>query len=141
MSTRLEKVNSLLAKRFAELLRTEVEFDPGTLVTVTRAETSVDLRYTTIYISVLPALKGPSTLERARRFVPHLQHVLHRGLSLRRRPQLRLALDKGEQHATRIEQVLAKEKRFGPRYFGRTNKTNQTDQVNPSDDTESQTRT
>lgn len=116
MTTRLDKVNSLLAKRFAELLQSEVEFAPGTLVTVTHAETSVDLRHATIYISVLPAHKAPSTLERTERYLPHLQHMLHRGLTLRRRPQLRIALDKGEQHASRIEQVLAKENRFGPRY-------------------------
>jgi|GEM_PF-234680 len=115
MSTRLDKINTLLVKEFGRLLREEVEFSRDILVTVTRAKTSVDLRHATIYISVLPAHKAPSTLARAERYLPHLQHMLNRKLVLRRRPQLRLELDKGEQHASRIEQVLAQEKRFGPR--------------------------
>lgn len=115
MSTRVNKINTLLAKRFAELLRSEVEFARDVLVTVTRAETSIDLRYATIYLSVLPAFKAPSTLAKAQRHLPHLQHLLNRELVLRHRPKLRVALDKGEQHASQIEQILAKEKRFGPR--------------------------
>lgn len=119
MSTRLNKVNTVIAKGVAEIIRREIEIPQGTLVTVTRADTSVDLRYCTVYVSVLPAHRGPSSLAKLQRHLPHIQYVLNGKLVLRHRPKLRLALDPGEQHARQIEQVLAQEKRFGPRWHGR----------------------
>lgn len=113
MSSRLEQINSLLVKECSALLQTEVEFGRDMLVTVTKAETSVDLRYATVFISVLPERKGPSTLAKLKRHMPHIQYLLNRKLVLRRTPQLRVALDEGERHAAAIERILAKEKRFG----------------------------
>ncbi|MFH0831082.1 MAG: ribosome-binding factor A, partial [Parcubacteria group bacterium] len=83
------------------------------------AATSPDLRYATVYISVLPALRGPSTLASLKRRLPYIQHLLNQQLVLHHIPRLSLALDPGEQHARAIEKVLAQEKRFGPRWHGR----------------------
>ena len=115
MSDRIDKINTLLAKESAALLNSEIEFSPNVLVTVTRATTSVDLRYATIFVSVLPSHKGPSALAKIKRHLPHIQYLLNHKLVLRRSPTLRVALDQGEQHATAIENILAKEKKFGSR--------------------------
>jgi ribosome-binding factor A len=114
MSNRLAKINSLIQKKVSQILR-EIELPLDTLVTVTRADTSVDLRYVTVYLSVLPKHHGPSTLQRLEKRRPLLQALLSKQLPMRPRPSLRLALDAGESHAARIEEILAKEKLYGPR--------------------------
>ncbi|MDP2587441.1 MAG: ribosome-binding factor A [bacterium] len=113
MSARIDKINTLLAKESAALLNSEIEFAPDILVTVTQAKTSVDMRHATVFVSVLPAHKGPSTLAKIERHLPHIQHLLNRRLVLRRCPTIRVALDQGEQHASKIEKILAQEKHFG----------------------------
>ena len=43
---RLEKLNMLLKEELARIIDREVDFPAGTLVTITRVETSSDMHYT-----------------------------------------------------------------------------------------------
>ena len=107
MSTRLAKINELIRQQLAELVRTHIDLPREVLVTVTRAETSVDLLHATVSLSVLPIKLAPSTVRRLRTKINYLQRLLNRRLSMRPVPRLRFVIDKGEQHAARIEELLA----------------------------------
>lgn len=115
MNTRLQKVNSLLKKEVGRLIREEVELPDDILVTVTNATTSVDLKYATVFVSVLPHNKAPSTMLRLNKRVPLLQRHINKKLVMRNVPRINLKLDLGEQHAADIEKLLSSEKRYGPR--------------------------
>lgn len=106
--TRLARVNELIRQQLAELLHAEVELPKGVLATITHVETSVDLRHTTVSISVLPQRFQPSTMRKLLTRLNALQRLLNRKLSMRPVPRIRFVPDKGEQHASRIEQLLAK---------------------------------
>jgi ribosome-binding factor A len=115
MRTRLAKVNTLIQKELSRLIHENLDFSAGILVTITRVEVSVDLRYATVYVSVLPVQRLPSTLQLLQRKAAMLQRLLSKRLVMRSLPRLRFVLDPGERHAARIEKLLAEEKRFGPR--------------------------
>lgn len=106
---RVEKVNILLRELAASLIARELEFAEGTLVTVTRTATSEDLRYATIFVSVLGG--GVTAPQEAMavllRHTPEIQHKLNRKLSMRPVPRIRFAIDRGEQHRERIEKLLS----------------------------------
>jgi len=111
MRTRLAKVNELIRQQLAEIVRREIDLPRSILVTITRAETSVDLRHVDVSVSVLPARAVPSTLRRLRTKLNVLQRLLNARLSMRPVPRLRFVPDRGEQHAARIETLLATERR------------------------------
>jgi ribosome-binding factor A len=115
MKNRLAKVNTLLQKEVGKLIREHIELPPGILVTVTHVVTSVDLRYATVYVSVLPSNRVASTVNRLKARLPFIQRSINRRLVMRPLPRLRFSFDPGEQHAAKIEKLLAAEKRFGPR--------------------------
>jgi ribosome-binding factor A len=54
MTNRIPKVNELIKREISRMILREIEFPIGALVTVTRVETSSDLKESSIYISVLP---------------------------------------------------------------------------------------
>lgn len=116
MSKRLDKVNTLLKKEIGKLIQEEIEIPRDVLVTIIKVDTSVDLRYATVYISVLPNKLATRTLTWIKRCLPHIQYLINRKLVMRHLPRLRFELDSGEQKAAKIEKLLAQEKRFGPRH-------------------------
>ena len=115
MRTRLAKVNTLIQKELSQAIHQNIDLPPGVLVTLTRVETSVDLRHASVYVSVLPAPKLPSTLQLIQRKRTMLQRVLNQRLVMRPLPRITFVLDPGERHAARIETILAQEKLYGPR--------------------------
>ena len=54
MKDRIKKVNQLIKKEFFRIIVREIEFPADVYVTLTRVETSVDLRQGRVYISVMP---------------------------------------------------------------------------------------
>ena len=108
---RVEKVSILLRELAASLIARELEFAEGTLVTVTRAAVSEDLRYATIFVSVLGggATADQEAIAVLTRHTPEIQRALNRKLSMRPVPKIRFAIDKGEQHRERIEKLLSED--------------------------------
>jgi len=54
MSKRIKRVNQLIKQEISQILLREIDSLKDTLVTVTRAETTPDLRESKIFLSVIP---------------------------------------------------------------------------------------
>ena len=54
MPERIAKINELIKRHVSELLSRELSLKPGIFLTVSKVDTSRDLRYTKIFISVFP---------------------------------------------------------------------------------------
>lgn len=109
---RPERLAALLHQTLAEALANRVKDPRVGFVTVTGVEVSPDGGYATVLVSVMgteeekaSAMEG---LNSARGF---LRSHLAKGLSLRTTPELHFQLDRGLEHAQRIEQLLAQLKR------------------------------
>ena len=112
---RPERLAELLQETLAQALATQVKDPRVGFVTVTGVTVSPDGGHATVRVSVMgaeqekaSALKG---LESARGF---LRTHLARALSLRTVPELVFQLDRGLEHAQRINQLLADLKRSDP---------------------------
>ncbi|PYO62728.1 MAG: 30S ribosome-binding factor RbfA [Gemmatimonadetes bacterium] len=106
-SHRPERVGELIRETVAAFLTEHVRDPRIGFVTVTGVEVSADLGHARVRVSVMGteeeqgrSLEG---LESAARF---LRAQLSRELHLRTSPELRFELDRGLQHALRIDQVL-----------------------------------
>ena len=93
-SNRINRINEEIQKALAELLRSVK--DPrvsGTMISVTRVETTPDLRFAKIYVSFLEEDKAKDALKGLTSAAGYLRRELGAALQLRHTPQLQWALD------------------------------------------------
>ncbi|MBE6933820.1 MAG: 30S ribosome-binding factor RbfA [Ruminococcaceae bacterium] len=93
-SNRINRINEEIQKALADLLR-EVK-DPrvsGTMISITRVETTPDLRFAKVYVSFLEENKVKDALKGLESAGGYLRRELGSALQLRHTPQLNWALD------------------------------------------------
>ncbi|MEX2052531.1 MAG: ribosome-binding factor A [Candidatus Paceibacterota bacterium] len=104
MSDRTEKVASLIKELGAQFLGKEN--NKTSLITVTLATVSPDLKRATIYITVLPDDKERTALEFAKRKRPELREYLKKNMMTKMIPFIDIAIDKGEKNRQKIDELL-----------------------------------
>ena len=106
-SHRPERVSELVRQTVAGFLTGDVRDPRIGFVTVTGVEVSADLSHATVSVSVMGTeeekAKSLEGLASAARF---LRAALSRELRLRTSPELHFRLDRGLEHAQRIDRVL-----------------------------------
>ena len=106
MTLRVEKMNSLVREIFSELLDQEISLKQGVLVTVAKVDTTPDLRYTRVSVSVFPEQEENYALVTLRHEQNRLQKALNAKLSMKIRPRILIESDHTEQSADVIEKLL-----------------------------------
>lgn len=104
---RADRVSEAIKREVSVMLTQELK-DPGIhFVTVTAVETSDDLRYAKIFVSILGDEKirqeSMYGLERAKGY---LRGELGRRIQLRYTPEIQFHLDKSLDHAMKIKEIL-----------------------------------
>lgn len=113
-SHRPERVAELVRQTVAEFLTGEVRDPRIGFVTVTGVEVSPDLSHAKVRVSVMGDDEARSkSLEGLASAARYLRAQLAKGLPLRVTPDLHFELDKGLEHAQRIDRVLKELKENG----------------------------
>jgi ribosome-binding factor A len=86
------------------------ESSGASMITVTRAEVSADMRHGTIFISVLPENKEAAALDFAKRMRTDLRKYVMKRLPVRVIPFFEIEIDYGEKNRRNIDDILRKEK-------------------------------
>ena len=114
-SHRRERVATLIQQVVAQALSTKVKDPRVGFVTVTDVTVSADFTHATIQVSVMgdddDKEKAMSGLESARGF---LRTIVAGAADLKVAPDLHFTLDRGLEHASRINELLASVKRNEP---------------------------
>ena len=93
-SNRINRINEEIQKELSDLLRNVK--DPrvqGTMISITRVETTPDLRYTKVYVSFLEEDKVEGAMKGLKSAAGFLRRELGRNLKLRYCPEIVWALD------------------------------------------------
>lgn len=106
MSFRNEKIANMIKELGAEFL--ERESNKTSLVTVTSANCSPDLKRATLYITVLPDDKEKAVLDFAKRKRSELRTFLKKNLNIKTIPFVDIEIDRGEKHRQKIDELLRK---------------------------------
>lgn len=104
-SHRVAQVNALLQEKVGEFLTKNLELSEA-LVTVTSVKTTPDLKHADILVSVLPANKRGTALDRLKRVVADLNRELFRELTMHPVPKVRFVIDDAAIAATNIDTLL-----------------------------------
>lgn len=110
MSDRIRKVNELIRKEVGNFFLAEHFFARDVFVTVTKVDTSPDLYYSTVFLSVIPKNRQGSVLEAAGHGIRRIQRHLNDRLIMKYVPQVRFKIDPSEEKIAHIEKLLGKQK-------------------------------
>lgn len=109
---RRERVATLIQQTIADVLASRIKDPRIGFVTVTSVSVSHDLSHAAVRVSVMGSEEEKATamegLESARGF---LRSTLAQALELRATPELHFHLDRGLEHAARIDELLDQVKR------------------------------
>lgn len=106
MSDRLPKINELIRKQISEILVRELDLKPGLFLTVSKVDTTPDLRYTRIFVSVFPEKESNYAMQTLKKETFGLQGKLNKYLHLKPLPRIEFTLDPTEAKADEIEKIL-----------------------------------
>lgn len=105
MKDRISRINSLIQQKIAEILQKEI-FVKNILITVQGVNTSKDLNYTRIKISVIPFNESEKVLKILEKQSPNLQRILNKAIKIKFVPKIKFIIDKTEEKAGRVEEIL-----------------------------------
>ena len=106
-SKRINGINQEIQKELANLLRTVK--DPrvqNTMISITRVETTPDLRYAKVYVSFLEENKAAEAMKGLKSAGGYLRRELGRGLQLRYTPELVWALDDSITYGAKLLELI-----------------------------------
>ena len=108
-SNRIGRINEEIQREMSDLLR-ELK-DPRvhkTMLSITRVETTPDLRYAKIYVSLLDKEYTKETLAGLKSSAGYLRRELGRSLQLRYTPELQWQADDSITHGAHILELLSR---------------------------------
>jgi ribosome-binding factor A len=108
MSHRIKRINELIKQELGKIFLKELDFAQGVLITITKVDTSRDLYWADVWISIYPSEAKEINFKKLKRSIGHFQFLLNKNLSLKILPRLRFSLDETEDKVKRIEDLLDK---------------------------------
>ena len=106
MADRILKINELIAHELGMLFERELALKAGVFITIAKVDTTRDLRYTRVFVSVFPESEthyAIRTLDHERKM---LQKELHQKLVMKQKPNVSFHLNTSEREADKIEKIL-----------------------------------
>ena len=107
-NTRLARINDEMLKELSQIIRTEVK-DPriGAMTTVIRVDTTQDLKYARIYVSVLGnEEEKKNVMEGLKNASGFIRSLIAKRVNLRFTPELQFKLDESTEYAVHMNQLL-----------------------------------
>ena len=107
-SNHIQRVNDDIRRTLADLLRQvkDPRVQQGDLVSIVRTETTGDLRFCKVYLSVLGQVDEKEFKRGLRSCSGWLRHELGSALSLRYTPELLFELDHSIEHGAHINDLI-----------------------------------
>lgn len=106
MSERIQKINKLIKRHLGEIFLKELSLKPGLFLTISKVDTTPDLRYTQVSISVFPYKEADYAIKTLSKELYSIQGSLNKKLKMRPLPRLGFKLDPTEEEADKIEKIL-----------------------------------
>jgi ribosome-binding factor A len=107
-NNRIGRINEEIQRELASLIRTMKDPRVHGLVSITAVDTTPDLRYAKVFVSVLDKSDVNEVIKGLKSAGGYLRRELGRALSLRYTPELIFQRDDSIDHGARILEVLRK---------------------------------
>jgi len=106
MSQRIIKINDLIRQNVDEILLKELSLKEGVFITIAKVDTSSDLRYTRIFVSIFPESEINYAMKTLQKEAYRIQGSLNKKLHMKPLPKVEFRADFTESKADEIEKIL-----------------------------------
>jgi ribosome-binding factor A len=106
MSYRLEKINSLLQQHVSEIISRELSIKKGVFLTVAKVDTSADLRYAQVFVSVFPVSEEAYIKKTLEKELFRIQRALNNKMATKIIPRLEFFIDKRQQNISELDRIF-----------------------------------
>ncbi|PIP26570.1 MAG: ribosome-binding factor A [Candidatus Moranbacteria bacterium CG_4_9_14_3_um_filter_40_7] len=103
---RAEKLSAAVERNVNEILLREFNFKPGVFITISKVDTSPDLRYTRLFLSIFPEKETRYAMKSLEKEIYKIQGLLNKKLKMRPLPKIVFKLDTSEIEAEKMEKLL-----------------------------------
>ena len=105
-SNRIGRINEEIQRELAELIRNLKDPRVQTMISITRVDTTNDLRYARVYISALNCQDEKDLMKGLKSAAGYLRHQLGQAIDLRYTPELQFIMDDSIAHGAHILDLL-----------------------------------
>ncbi|HSX24619.1 MAG TPA: ribosome-binding factor A [Candidatus Andersenbacteria bacterium] len=106
VSERILKINKHVQRTVSEILAENTDIPSGVLVTISRVETTPNLRFSKIWLYINPSTRAEETLDRLKKQMYDIQGEFNRAMHLHPLPRLSFKHDSGLDYADTINKKL-----------------------------------
>ena len=105
-TNRINRINEDIQRELADLLRTVKDPRVQGLISITRVDTTTDLRYCRVYVSVLDQSDIKEVVKGLKSAAGYLRRELGRALTLRYTPELQFMADDSIERGVRMVSMI-----------------------------------
>ena len=105
-SERVHKINEQIKRYVGDIILRELSLKKTVLVTLAKVDTTPDLRYTRVFVSVYPESDFPYVMKTLEKEKGRIQSILHKKLQIKIPPRVEFRPDSTESQADKIEKLL-----------------------------------
>ena len=106
MPNRIEKINALIQRNLGEIIPRELSLKSGVFITIAKVDTTPDLRYTRVFVSIFPEKETAYALKALANEIYTLQGALNKILIMKPLPRIEFKVDTTESKAAVVEKLL-----------------------------------
>ncbi len=106
MNIKIERINHLIMEEVSKILMLEVKDERFEFVTVTDCDTSNDLSYCKVYVTVLEQEKKEETLKALNNASSFIRGELAKRIEIRNIPELKFIYDESVFYGEKIDKII-----------------------------------
>ena len=106
MNIKIERINHMIMEEVSKILMLEVKDDDIKFVTVTDCDTSTDLSYCKVYVTVLEQEKKDETLKALNNASSFIRGELAKRIEIRHIPELKFIYDESVSYGEKIDKII-----------------------------------
>lgn len=113
MSNRIDKVNDFIRDQVSLIITKDLALKQGVFISITRVDTSRDLRYTKAFISVFPETEINYAVETLKKEIFRIQKNFNQKFHSKHFPRISFEVDNTGNKITKLDEIfdqIAKEK-------------------------------
>ena len=114
MNKRLRQVNKHIQRTLGEIIQRDVDLPVDVMVTLSRVDTTPNLKSSTVWLYVSPLNRSDEVMEILQSQMYDIQGELNRALDLRPLPRIRLEVDAGAEYSQQINDTIQQLKEEAP---------------------------
>ena len=106
MNIKIERINHMIMEEVSKILMLEVKDERFKFVTITDCDTSNDLSYAKIYVTVLDEEKKEETLKALNKASSFIRGELAKRIDIRNIPELKFYYDESISYGEKIDKII-----------------------------------